>query len=379
MNKSLLQELDPTEKYSKKLPLYNEDIFPNVEHPQRANSDSPSFINNNNNSNEFSFNQQIKNSSNIISLLQQDNPINKLEKENENSSNYMIKNSKDNSQLQYNKSNNITTHNFLNSNFFGFKGRSPYSIPNPNNMMNNNISKKNTNITKQETNKSIKNQKNNQNVLNKNQKKNDTALVTQLKDKILEYRCSVCNFVANEYEELHNHLIIKKHLISKKMMKGKKRKFFYKKENKMNQTLMHPSKVKKSFEKKVFCKNCGKKFDSIFGLNAHLNAHKYKCEICFKLFNTKDELMKHNDMELLYKYKNADMNKKNNVFKSPEKKEKKEIDDWEEISSNKKEKNESDNDEEIYKNDFEQSYVFIEDNDENFDFNKMVKITNKNI
>ena len=53
-----------------------------------------------------------------------------------------------------------------------------------------------------------------------------------------------------------------------------------------------------------------------------------------------------------------------------------EIDDWEEISSNKKEKWESD--EELNKNnDIEQSYAFIEDSDDNFDFNKMVKINDK--
>ena len=53
-----------------------------------------------------------------------------------------------------------------------------------------------------------------------------------------------------------------------------------------------------------------------------------------------------------------------------------EIDDWEDISSSKNEKWESDD--EINKHDdFEKSYVFIEDSDENFDFNKMVKVNDK--
>ena len=389
MNKSLFQELYQTEKYSNKLSLNDEDIFPSIEPPQRANSDSTSLFNNNKN---ISFNQQIKNTSNISSNMQRDNPINQIqiEIENENleSSSETSKNNKN--SIQSNKSNNLTpiptptptTQNFLNSNFFGFKGRSPYSIPNLNNMINNNTNAKNNinkkNNTKKENNKPNKiSQKNNTNTINKNQKKNDTALVTQLKDKILEYRCSVCNFVANEYEELHNHLIIKNHLILKKITKGKKKKYFYKKENKLNQTLMYSCKInKKNLEKKSFCKHCGKKFDSLYGLNAHLNAHKYKCEICLKLFNTKEELMKHNEMEL-YNIKKFDMCNKKNDFKSPGKKVKMEIDDWEEISSNKKEKYESDED--INKNDFEQSYVFIGDNDENFDFNKMIKINDKQI
>ena len=62
--------------------------------------------------------------------------------------------------------------------------------------------------------------------------------------------------------------------------------------------------------------------------------------------------------------------------KSPNKKQKMEIDDWEDISSSKNEKWESDD--EINKHDdFEKSYVFIEDSDENFDFNKMVKVNDK--
>ena len=372
MDKSLFQELYQIEKSSNKLSLYDEDIFPNIKPPQRANSDSTSFFNNSNNKNN-SFNQIIKNTDNIVSITQQDNPINQIKNEN---GNLEIYNETDNN-IQSNETNNQTAQNFLNSNFFGFKGRSPYSIPNFNNMINNNvnINKKNNNV-KKENNKSNKiNPKNNPSAVTKSQKKNETALVTQLKDKILEYRCSVCNFVANEYDELHKHLIIKKHLILKKTTKGKKKKYFYKKENKLNQTLMYPSKInKKIIANKIVCRYCGKKFDSIYGLNAHLNAHKYKCEICNKLFNTKEELMKHNDMESLYNLKKCDMYNKKNNGKSP-KKEKMEIDDWEEISSNKKEKYESD--EEINKNDFEQSYVFIGDNDENFDFNKMIRINYK--
>ena len=227
MDKSLFQELYQIEKSSNKLSLYDEDIFPNKDSPQRANSDSTSFFNNSNNKN-ISFNQKINNTDNIISITQQDNPINQIKNEDVNLESYNETDKKNKNIFQSNESNNQTAQNFLNSNFFGFKGRSPYSIPNFNNMINNNvnINKKNINA-KKENNKSNKiNPKNNPNTMNKGQKKNETVLVSQLKDKILEYRCSVCNFVANEYDELHKHLIIKKHLILKKTTKGKKKKDF---------------------------------------------------------------------------------------------------------------------------------------------------------
>ena len=87
--------------------------------------------------------------------------------------------------------------------------------------------------------------------------------------------------------------------------------------------------------------------------------------------------MRHNHNPNFY-YDNKKISSfKKKEYKSPGKKAKTEIDDWEEISSNKKEKWESD--EEITKNDFEQSYAFVEDSDENFDFNKMIKIKSKHI
>ena len=68
--------------------------------------------------------------------------------------------------------------------------------------------------------------------------------------------------------------------------------------------------------------------------------------------------------------RNSPIRKKSNTYTKEfgVKKDKIEIDDWEEMSSNKKEKNKE------KKNDLEESYVFIEDNDENIDFNKMIKI-----
>jgi transcription elongation factor Elf1 len=131
-----------------------------------------------------------------------------------------------------------------------------------------------------------------------------------------------------------------------------------------------------NLEKKLFCKHCGKKFDSKFGLNAHLNMHKYKCELCYKSFNTKDELMKHYDIESFYIFrKENNYNiKKDNKFNR--KKVKMEINGWEDVPS-KKELCKSD--EKIYKKDFDQSYAFIDDSDEYLDFNKMVKINDKSI
>ena len=63
--------------------------------------------------------------------------------------------------------------------------------------------------------------------------------------------------------------------------------------------------------------------------------------------------------------------KRNKFFKEKFKLEKNkiEIDDWEEASSSKKEKKK-----ENKKNEFGESYAFIEGNDENIDFNRMIKI-----
>ena len=77
------------------------------------------------------------------------------------------------------------------------------------------------------------------------------------------------------------------------------------------------------------------------------------------------------DFESLYEVK-----KNEQIWKKRIRKPIMEIDDLEDISLSKKEKWESYD--EINKNDdFEKSYVFIEDSDENFDFNKMVKVNDK--
>ena len=393
MKRQLFQDFYQTEKFSNKLSLSNEDLFQNIVHPQRSNS-NPSFIININTN--ISFTQPSKKSE---FNSQNQNPINQLqneindENENENVINQSFKNEEDNNSNNNHKNDsneisNLFSLNFFNSTFYGFKGRSPYASPNLNNIintstnmnMNNNIIKNNIKNNKNIVKNVIKNDNNNSrkmNQINKNKKMGEVALITQLKDKILEYRCSLCNFVTTENEELHKHLALKKHFtFPKKLKKMKKAKIFYKYENKNNQTFMYSIAKsynnKKNYEKKIICRHCSKKFDSIHGLNCHLNAHKYRCDYCYKLFNNKEDLMKHNEMELLFNYKKLNINKRREN-KSPGKKVKLEIDDWEEISSNKKERWESD--EEFNKNnDFEQSYVFLEDSDDNFDFNKMVKI-----
>ena len=375
MQKSIFQEL-----YHAERPSNFKDLFPKMKPPQRSNSDPTSIINTNSNIDNYD-NHHMKNNSNDSSLFPQDNnPINLQKSENENmeSPNETNKNS---CISQFDINDSQICPNFLNFNIYGFKGRSPYASPNVNNIINNNSSNlKSTNTKNNNNNNNNKTQKINQKQSqnNKNQKRNEAALITQLKDKVLEYRCSVCNFVATESEELHKHLTIKKHYtFPKKVKKFKNKKFFYN-DNKINQTFIYTmTKIKKNnYEKKIFCRHCGKKFESMHGLNAHLNAHKYKCEICYRLFNSKEELMRHRNSELVYNKKPNSFFKKKE-YKSPGKKTKTEIDDWEEISSNKKEKWESN--EEINKFESEQSYAFIEDNDENYDFNKMVKISSKRI
>lgn len=381
MQDNIFQELCQTEKSTKKLSIFEKNLFPNIELPHRSNSEQKSILNINS-SIDIDDNQLMKNTSNDLSIAHQENPI--IQKKNENEKEYYEPSSEPkifNQIKQSIKKNNQISPNFMNFNFYGFKGRSPYSSQNINNMISNNSSNSNINTNKNGNNKSQKiNQKQNQNQINKNQKRNEAALITQLKDKILEYRCSVCNFIANESQELHEHLTLKNHYtFPKKMKKNKKQKVFYKQENKLNQTFIFSiNKInKKNFSKKIYCRHCGKKFDSMHGLNAHLNAHKYKCELCHKLFNSKEELTRHIHLEFFYNNKKGNMFNKKRDYKSPGKKVKMVIDDWEDISSNKKEKWESD--EESNKNDFEQSYAFIGDNDENFDFNKMVKINDKRI
>ena len=242
----------------------------------------------------------------------------------------------------------------LNSNSYGFKGRSPY-VANSNTRPK--VANNNTNNT-------------NNSKMNSNQKIINGFIFTELKDKVFEYRCSVCNFVAHANGELHKHLTMNNHFILPKKNKKNKSKNYHKQENRLNQTFMFSmNKPKKYFEKKIVCKHCSKRFESNYALNSHLNAHKYKCDVCYKLFNNREDLLEHkHNMEDKCNY-NSPLKKKSNKYYK-EQKNKIEIDDWEEVMSNKKEKKK-----ENKKNELGESYAFIEDNDENLDFNRMVKIT----
>ena len=242
----------------------------------------------------------------------------------------------------------------LNSNSYGFKGRSPY-------VSNTNTRPKGTNSNTNNTNNSK---------MNSNQKIINGFIFTELKDKVFEYRCSVCNFVAHANGELHKHLTMNKHFILPKKNKKNKSKNYHKQENRLNQTFMFSmNKPKKYFEKKIVCKHCSKRFESNYALNSHLNAHKYKCDVCYKLFNNREDLLEHkHNMEDKCHFNSPLKKKSNKYYKEP--KNKIEIDDWEDMLSNKKEKKK-----ENKKNELGESYAFIEDNDENLDFNRMVKIT----
>jgi len=242
----------------------------------------------------------------------------------------------------------------LNSNSYGFKGRSPY-------VSNANTRPKGTNSNTNNTNNSK---------MNSNQKIINGFIFTELKDKVFEYRCSVCNFVAHANGELHKHLTMNNHFILPKKNKKNKSKNYHKQENRLNQTFMFSmNKPKKYFEKKIVCKHCSKRFESNYALNSHLNAHKYKCDVCYKLFNNREDLLEHkHNMEDKCHFNSPLKKKSNKYYKEP--KNKIEIDDWEDMLSNKKEKKK-----ENKKNELGESYAFIEDNDENLDFNRMVKIT----
>ena len=367
MKLNLMEDIYQTKNYSKKLSIFDDenDLFQNLTLGQRANSDTSSINNQNEN---FPKKLQKENTSKIGL---KENPINHLKDES-------LENFKDNIQ-----NNSQLSINLLNMNNYGFKGRSPYTN------MNTNLNSIND---KKEKKDHLNYISSNKNLLNSSQdpKRINGFILSELKDKILDYKCSICNFKCNDRDELRNHLAIKKHFtFPRKLKKGKKHimknKTFYKNEIKNNQSFMYSlmKQNKKPFDKKITCRHCSKKFDSMYALNSHLNAHKYKCEICFKLFNNKEDLIKHkhceqnteDDFESLYEVKKMNKyGKKEN--KSPNKKQKMEIDDWEDISSSKNEKWESDD--EINKHDyFEKSYVFIEDSDENFDFNKMVKVNYK--
>ena len=242
----------------------------------------------------------------------------------------------------------------LNSNSYGFKGRSPY-------VSNTNTRPKGTNSNTNNTNNSK---------MNSNQKIINGFIFTELKDKVFEYRCSVCNFVAHANGELHKHLTMNNHFILPKKNKKNKSKNYHKQENRLNQTFMFSmNKPKKYFEKKIVCKHCSKRFESNYALNSHLNAHKYKCDVCYKLFNNREDLLEHkHNMEDKCHFNSPLKKNSNKYYKEP--KNKIEIDDWEDMLSNKKE-----NKKENKKNELGESYAFIEDNDENLDFNRMVKIT----
>ena len=242
----------------------------------------------------------------------------------------------------------------LNSNSYGFKGRSPYVSNTNTRPKGTNSNTNNTNISK----------------MNSNQKIINGFIFTELKDKVFEYRCSVCNFVAHANGELHKHLTMNNHFILPKKNKKNKSKNYHKQENRLNQTFMFSmNKPKKYFEKKIVCKHCSKRFESNYALNSHLNAHKYKCDVCYKLFNNREDLLEHkHNMEDKCHFNSPLKKKSNKYYKEP--KNKIEIDDWEDMLSNKKEKKK-----ENKKNELGESYAFIEDNDENLDFNRMVKIT----
>ena len=258
----------------------------------------------------------------------------------------------------------------LNTNSYGFKGRSPYVSSSNVNIKNiNNISLNRTQNDIFDFD-SIENDND-----NSNQRIINGFIFTELKDKVFEYRCSVCNFVTHSNNELYKHLAENNHFIVPKKHKKNKAKAFHKQENnRLNQTFMFSiNKPKKYSDKKIICKHCFKRFESNYALNSHLNAHKYKCDICYKLFNNKEDLMEHKHIvEERENEINSPVKKKRNKFfkeKFKMEKNKIEIDDWEEASSSKKE-----NKKESKKNEFGESYAFIEGNDENIDFNRMIKI-----
>ena len=119
----------------------------------------------------------------------------------------------------------------------------------------------------------------------------------------------------------------------------------------------------KKNKKHFFCKFCGIKFDSTFALNIHLNAHRHICNIYNRLFNFQKGLKRfnHNNGYCCENLKKNPHKKYDNQRKKPQ------------INKAK-----GKNDEKINENnDFEESYAFIEDNEGNFDFNKMVKISHK--
>ena len=133
------------------------------------------------------------------------------------------------------KSEPIPNSNFS---FLYFKGRSPYTSSSNANSLN----EINSSI-----NSSIYNTK-----IDSKQKRINGFIFTELKDKVFEYRCSVCNYIAHDNNELYKHLVERKHFIyPRKNKKGKKQKMFHA-ESRLNQTFMYSSnKSNKFYEKKL--------------------------------------------------------------------------------------------------------------------------------
>ena len=173
------------------------------------------------------------------------------------------------------------------------------------------------------------------------------------KNKLIKYRCSKCDFISTDSEEFNRHLSDNNHYsFPKKIIANN----FYKINNRIN------FKYKKN-KKHYFCKYCGIKFDSSITLNIHLNAHRHNCDICNRLFGFQKSPMRciHNNGFYYENLKKYQFKKYDNQRKKPQFKKVK----W----KNGEKINED--------NDFEESYVFIEDSDDNFDFNKMIKISHK--
>ena len=170
---------------------------------------------------------------------------------------------------------------------------------------------------------------------------------------LIKYRCCKCDFISLESEEFNRHLSEKNHYsFPKEILENN----FYELNNKIN------FKYKKN-KKHFFCKYCGIKFDSTFELNAHLNAHRHICNIYNRIFNFKKGFKRynHNNGFCCENLKKNQYKIYDNQRKKPQlNKEKLKID--EKIGEN---------------NDFEESYAFIDDNEDNFDFNKMIKISHK--
>lgn len=263
-----------------------------------------------------------------IDLNSENDDYNQCKKNYSNESSFILENSQINQYTIENNGNNPinvqTSINHINEIQDGSKGGSPFENMDQNNTMNN-----------------CQN--------NDSQKDN-----MKPKNKLIKYRCSKCDFVSIDSEEFNNHLSVYNHYsFPIKLIANN----FYKLNS--NRINFRYKKNKKHF----FCKYCGIKFYSLIELNVHLNGHRHNCDICNRLFNFQKGLMRcnHNNGFCFEKLKKNQYKKYDNQRKKPQFKKIKWKNDGK-ISEN---------------NDFEESYVFIEDSDGNFDFNKMVKISHK--